>query len=336
MTRRTSVTAGERQERRLRRLREELLDADVPLDVDDDHGQALLEELDYARFPPTHEGTSPVFGALIVPDEVIDPARLGFPALVDAADVDRHVIRILADGRTSFVARRQDGSLALVSFDRTIEHEATAVQVANRAGITVIQRQYTGSIRVFAPTGVVTWDGARWWSKPLASQLAATIRAARPELLSPVLDGLTEFCVHWLSAGRVGALLVWHTESPGSPSQGPLGHLGLGASIAIPCLDMTNRQHFAALRSALAQTDRAALVSPDGRVDRIGVALRWSDGAVDEVPPYRGTRHTSARRFTRDEPRAVVFAVSSSGPVSVMHSGEVISVAAPTPPTDAD
>ncbi|WP_162942063.1 diadenylate cyclase [Desertimonas flava] len=331
MTHPAPETAGERRRRRLRRLREELLDADVPIDLDGASGEALIEELDYARFPHTHEGVSPVFGALIVPDEVIDPARLGFPALVEITDIDHDVVRRLADGRTSFIARHDHGVVALVSFDRTIEHEATAVQVATSAGITVVQRQYTGSIRVFAPNAVITWDGARWWSKPLASQLARTIRAARPELLSPVLDGLTEFCVHWLSAGRVGALLVWQTEGTGSPS-----HLGVRASVAIPPLEMTERQHYAALRNALAQTDRAALVSPGGRVDRIGVALRWSEEAVAVVPAYRGTRHTSARRFSRDEPSAVVFAVSSAGPVSVLHGGEIISVATTTPPGDTD
>ena len=321
-------TISERHARRLRRLREELLDADAPLEIDGDHGPALIEELDYARFPHVHEGNSPVFGALIVPDEKIDPERLGFPALVDTTNTDRGVIRTLADGRSSFVAHSH-GAIALVSFDRTIEHEATAVQVAADAGITVIQRQITGAIRIFAPNAVVTWDGARWWSKPLASQLARTIRVARPELVSPVLDGLSEFCVHWLSAGRIGAVLVWQTES----SSSPCGHLGIGASIAIPALHMTERQHYAALRNALAQTDRAALVAPDGRVERIGVALRWSDETVAVVPPYRGTRHTSARRFSRDEPTAVVFAVSSAGPVSVLHAGEIISVAAGTPPT---
>jgi hypothetical protein len=318
----------DRTVRRLRRLREELLDEEVPVALDGREGAAFLEELDYARRPSTHEGISPRFGALIVPSDVIDPDRLGFPALVHETDLEPDVVRRLADGRTSFVARTPHKT-ALVSFDRTIEHEATAVQVATAAGLTVIQRLQSGWVRIFAPHAVMIWDGARWWGKPLAEHLARAVRAVRPELASPVLDGLAEFCVHWLSAGPVGAMLVWQTEP-----DGPLGHLGYGASLTIPTLDMTERQDYPALLNVLAQTDRAALVSPDGRLDQIGIALRASDEAVAAVTAYRGTRHTSALRFTYDEPSTVVFVVSSSGPVTVLHGGKVISVAPTTPPME--
>ena len=280
-----------------------------------------LEELDYALRPHVHEGRPPRFGALIAAASSLDPADLMFPAIVEPTDVDLRTVRRLADGRTSFVARTRTGA-AVVSFDRTIEHEATAVRVAQASGTTLIQRRSDGVVRVFSSGGAITWDGTRWWVKPMATQLAGAVAAVRPDLDGPVLAGLAEFCVHWLSPGRVGALLVWHTSAGAAP-----GHLGFGAAITIPPLDFARREHFPAALSVLAQTDRAALVGPHGRVEHVGVALRWSDEAIDRVAPYRGTRHTSARRFSYDEPTAVVFATSSSGPVSVFGGGDVIAAA---------
>ena len=85
---------------------------------------------------------------------------------------------------------------------------------------------------------------------------------------------------------------------------------------------MTQRAHFAPLLNALAQSDRAALVDADGVVRTIGVALRPSAEAVRAVNPYRGTRHTSAQRFSLAEPTTVSFVVSSDGPLSVFARGE--------------
>ncbi len=312
--------AAKRRARRIGRLRDEIIEEGLPLEVDGPTGDLLLDEVDYARRPAVHEGVSPRYGALIAMSGDLDIHRLVFPALVESIgdDIPIATARRLADGRTSFIGR-DEGRLRLVCFDRTIEHEATAVQVAD-SDITVVQRMPTGWVRIFSPRAVVTWDGSRWWAKPRSHQLASAVAAAHPRLASPVLDGLAELCVHWLSAGRVGAVLVWHTE----PARAPLGHLGVGARAAIPPLDVTQREHYAALLSVLAQSDRAALVSHRGCVDSIGIALRCSDEALRNVPAYRGTRHTSARRFSYDEPAAVVFTVSSAGPVTVFHRGAAV------------
>jgi DNA integrity scanning protein DisA with diadenylate cyclase activity len=42
------------------------------------------------------------------------------------------------------------------------------------------------------------------------------------------------------------------------------------------------------------------------------------------VLPLGGTRHTSARRFSHDDPAAVVIVVSEDGPVTVLRGGDLI------------
>ena len=52
----------------------------------------------------------------------------------------------------------------------------------------------------------------------------------------------------------------------------------------------------------------------------MGVQLLTSEHSR-ALDPIGGTRHTSALRFSADEPGALVFVVSSNGPLSVFRHG---------------
>jgi DNA integrity scanning protein DisA with diadenylate cyclase activity len=57
---------------------------------------------------------------------------------------------------------------------------------------------------------------------------------------------------------------------------------------------------------------------------RLGVRLVPSTAAEENVEALGGTRHTSGRRYSYDDPRATVIAVSEDGPVSVLRNGAVL------------
>jgi|HigsolmetaAR201D_1030396.scaffolds.fasta_scaffold17834_2 DNA integrity scanning protein DisA with diadenylate cyclase activity len=306
-------------ERRIERLHHELVDEGIWLPPDEELLALLLAELDYARHPHAHEGVSPRYGALLAgadvllqPDEQLET--------IDLRGIPLDVSRRLADGRSSFVARLTGRPDLLVCFERTREYETSAVELATATGTLIVQRSARGWIRLTTPHGVAVWDGIRWISKPLARVRAAELAARVPEADPAVLTNLLELCTHWLAAGRVGAALVWCLE--GDPTA--LHGIGLQASVRIPTLDVNRRSHFAALLNALSQYDRAALVHPDGRIDRVAVHMRSSDRSRSELGPYRGTRHTSALRFSWDEPSTMVFVVSSSGTLAVFRRGALL------------
>jgi hypothetical protein len=294
------------------------VDLEVPLPVDAPGGGVLLEELDYACRPDLHEGTAPRYGALV--SLAGDPPaweKLSAPARIRSAGTDLALLRRLADGRESFVVRRPERTEGLVCFDRVLEHEANAVRLRYETGAFVVQRTGTGIVRVCGPDGVITWDGTQWSFKPLAEHHASAIRRLAPDASPAVIGGLFELCVHWLSARRIGATLV--LSLAGDPAR--LARVERSAAVVLPPLSVTRPEHLAPLQSVLSQTDRAALVDPDGRVTTLGVGLRPSDLAVSLVDSTGGTRHTSARRFSFDEPSAIVFVVSTAGPVSVFSDG---------------
>jgi len=84
------------------------------------------------------------------------------------------------------------------------------------------------------------------------------------------------------------------------------------------------RRHRAVLfgrcRKALAQVDGASLFDADGTLRAIGVRLIPSTDSEMTIDAFRGTRHTSARRYSADDPGATVIVVSEDGPVTVMRT----------------
>jgi hypothetical protein len=100
-------------------------------------------------------------------------------------------------------------------------------------------------------------------------------------------------------------------------------------------LSVTQRSHRPALLSALAQLDRAVVVEATGTVTHLNVGLVPSPESIATVPAVRGTRHTSARRFSFDEPRAIVAVVSQDGGVTVYSDGAAIGLVQMTPTRSA-
>ena len=302
---------------RVERLRQELVDEQVWIPADPDLADALLAELDYARHPHAHEGVAPRYGALVVADAPrVDVVRS--LNLVDVGGVPLAVARRLADGRSSFIVRMLGRNDRLLCFDRTHEHESSVVHLVTATGAFAVQRLGRGWVRLTTPQGVATWDGIRWAQKLLSPHIVERITPMLLDADPDVLANLVELCNHWLGAGRIGTAIVWRLDGDAHQLDG----LGFRSSVDIPPLDLTNRSHLAPLLNALSQYDRAALVDGDGHVTTVGVHLQTSEQSRRDIPPFRGTRHTSALRFSADAPNAAVFVVSSNGTLSIAWRGQ--------------
>ena len=109
-----TATGPDRNERirarRVARLREQLLDEDVPLPLEAPQAQVLLEELDYATHPPVHEDRAPRYGSLVSFGTRPQWSELSVPTRLESGGTDLDVLRLLADGRASFVVRTADGT----------------------------------------------------------------------------------------------------------------------------------------------------------------------------------------------------------------------------------
>ena len=305
--------------RRIDRLRLELIDERIWVEDDGERTDLLVAELDYARHPHAHENVASRYGAIVMTKEP-QAEQIGDANLLDIAGAKLDIVRLLADGRSSFVVRTVGRPDRLVCFERTREYESSAVHLATGADALVVQRLARGWLRFTTPHSVATWDGIQWSMKVLSSRLAERVQLAIPDADPVLLANLLEVSAHWLGAGRIGATIVWNPTGDARD----LGHIGLATAVDVPPLDMNIRSHFAAVLNALSQFDRAALVDATGCIATVGAHLWSSEASRREIPALRGTRHTSAVRFSADALGSVVFVVSSSGTLSVFHGGQRI------------
>jgi hypothetical protein len=278
----------------------------------------VLDDLEYARRPPLFERRAPIYGSIVVPDDrsLIESGELVDLIELDAMPLD--VARRFADGRSTFLVRQPDRQLLLACFRRSVQYEADLVEIQADIGAIIIQRTAMGVTRAFTETGTVEWSGYRWTNRPNARSQHEALQPLLPGIDKPVLAGLLELAVHWLSPARVGATLVL----PGDHDE---AGLDLEHSVVAPTLAVTTRYHYPALFAALMQTDLATIVAADGTVRRLAVGLRATSEAGSTIDHERGMRHRSAARYTFDQPGALAVVVSEDGPVTVFLQGHPLS-----------
>lgn len=309
------------RERRRARLGEEMADAGLRLRLDGPVGAALLAEIDYARFPPVHEGEFPSYGAILLTGGGPTPEDVGalvHPVLPGAEDV----MRLMADGRQGFLLRRR-GRIGLMVLPTPHDREGELVRLRRRFGarrFTAVHRTGAGVVRVFGLSGLAVWDGGHWWEKPYAGAYARALRRAVPAATADGAEAILEFCVHSMSPSPAGATLVWALDAT------LVARLGAAPARSVPSLALEDRANHGPLRQLLAQSDGAALLSPRAEVVEVGRYLPASSEAYAAagVDPAQGTRHASATRFSFDTPDSVVFVVSQDGPVTVYFRGSVV------------
>jgi hypothetical protein len=302
-----------------RRLHSEMTDDGVVVEADEPMLSLVLDELEYARRPPLFERRTPIYGSIVVPGDrsLIEAGELVDLIPLEAMPLD--VARRFADGRSTYLVRQPDRPLQLACFRRSVQYEADLVEIQADIGAIIVQRTAMGGVtRAFTENGAVEWAGYRWTNRPNARSQHEALQPLLSGIDKPVLGGLLELAVHWLSPARVGATLVL----PGDHGE---SGLDLEHSVRAPALTVTTRHHYPALFAALMQTDLATIVAADGAVLRLAVGLRATPEAGSTIDHERGMRHRSAARYTFDQPGALAVVVSEDGPVSVFFHGGALS-----------
>jgi hypothetical protein len=303
---------------RLRRLGDELEEeVGSVLTAVTDTG-VLLDEVDYALRPPRHERRVPTYGAIVLPTVPVAAwtTVTGLHAEVrPTATRDDHDVRRYADGLASWTLRSNAGVDALVVFDRSAGSERDLVVLAEATGAVLVQRRPDRGVRIVGPFGVARWDESSWHVEPPLGSWLERASSGLTDRETTMLEQLLRFAVHDLGAAGIGALFVFGGGASGLVEE---------RLAPPPPLRLDHPSDLGPLRHVLAQVDGAAFVDSAGILRRLGVRLIPSASAEDAIDALGGTRHTSARRYSADDPDAIVIAVSEAGPVTVFRDGRVI------------
>jgi hypothetical protein len=280
----------------------------------------LIEEIDQALRPPVHERRTASSGTILEP--VAEPVTWASGTQLDITrtpleEQPLSAARRFADGLSSWLLRHSDGTNELIVFDRPAGSERDLVVLASVLDATIVQRHPAGSVRVVGSFGVLRWEGFNWHHEPPVSSWSETLTASSAHGDPAVLEALLEFAVHDLGSLGIGALLIYRPDA----EPGPQVEERLPAP---PPLRIREATHLAPLRQVLAQVDGAAVFDGRGVLRQLGVRLVPSKASEETVEAFGGTRHTSGRRYSHDDPFATVIAVSEDGPVSVLRNGAVL------------
>lgn len=309
---------------RRERIAEDLRDLGVPL-LDDETRAMILEEVDNALHPLAHERMVPTTGTMIAPST--EPAMWNrftglYIATIDGGGKSVDTGRRYADGQSTWLMRADSTTTRLLLFDRPAGSERDLVILARVFGATIVQRGARGVTRVVGTFGVVRWEQYAWHHEPPVHGMVEQVVDAQREHLSAIIETLLVFAVHDLGAAGIGSLIVYRTtDNPGPDVEERLA--------TPPELCVADPLHLAPIRQALAQTDGAAMFDTTGTLRRLGVRLIPTREAEAAIDPIGGTRHTSARRYSFDDPDAVVIVVSEAGPVSVLRAGIILATSRP-------
>lgn len=311
---------------RLRRLTEELIEEQLGVVERSSVPDVLVDEIDYALRPPRHERRTPSYGSFVLPERAVATWRdeTGLEVVTSStSDEFDDAVRRYADGLTSWTVRTRNGVDSMVVFDRAAGSERDLVVLAHATGATIVQRHPNGEVRLVGSFGVARWDGLGWHTEPPVDSWLHHATIGIDDDHTRSLDQLLRFAVHDLGAQGVGSLLVF------DPADTRATHLEHRLADPPP-LNVGRPSDLAPLRHVLTQTDGAALFGTSGELLALGVLLVPSAASESAAGALGGTRHTSARRYSYDDPDAVVIAVSEDGPVTVFRRGDVIGRSTPT------
>jgi len=303
---------------RLRRLAEELIDEQIGAIEAVSQPDVLVDELDYALRPPRHEKRVPAFGAIVLPTRrphswsEVTGLSSTLSVTTDRSDDDA---RRYADGEVSWAVREADGVHAVAVFDRSAGSERDLVLLAEATGGMIVQRRTDGVVRLVGSFGVARWDGVNWHVEPPFGTWLERASCGFDDEATGVLDQMLRFAVHDLGAGGVGALIIL----------APTVSAGFEERLSSPPpLRVDRPTDLGPLRHVLTQVDGAAVFDEVGVLSHLGVRVVPSEESERVIPGVGGTRHTSARRYSFDDPDAIVVVVSESGPVTVFRNGEMV------------
>ena len=297
-------------------LRMEIDAQQIPVPLEGDIGDAVIDELVYALYPNVHEQRVPTYGAIIMPESITGYSQLEVDTIEEA--------RMLSDGSSSFYIHEAQRRPLVGFLQKELRSELDLVEASLSMEAAIIKRSVDGSVRLFTRQHVIGCYGRQWTKKDYASNGIRYINEVAPQATtaSQVLENILNVTFHELSPNNIGTTVIWYLAEP---LEEELPYIKVEGHVKSNILSFNNRAHHNAIKQLISQHDGAILISRQGDLIAIDARLSHSKKAESFIQSHKGTRHTSAKLFSYDEPRALVFVVSQDGPVTVFSDGILIS-----------
>lgn len=276
---------------------------------------ATLLELSLVIASEAHEGIIPSSGVIFV--EVASELFGVDYVLVEMEQI--LIARKFANGVDCFLLYEKEIFFGLVYFREPLLNELQLVRAFPPSGGLFVQRGSGGIVKFFQGNSIILLENRNWFTKPLIKEAAWKISRCVAEVNHTILNRVLEFSFHLLSPiPQVGATIVWWLK--GMPEE----HLELqttGLHISEFKFTIMDEARSNSFCHFLSQTDGATFLDKNGNFTKTGIHLKNSNKSRALIPELKGTRHTSAQRFSYDFGDTLVITISSDGPVTIFSDG---------------
>jgi hypothetical protein len=280
---------------------------------------SVLSELSLVVIGEAHEGIIPSCGAIFV--EIASELFGVNYVLVPLEQIS--MARKFANGIDCFILFEKDIFFGLVFFKEPLLNELVFVRAFPPSGGLFVQRGPTGTVKFFQGNSIILLENRNWFTKPLIKEAAWKISRCVFEINHSILNRILEFSFHLVSPKpQVGATIVWWLKA--IPTENTELQI-TGQDISVFNFSILDESQSITFCHFLSQIDGATFLDSDGKFMRTGIHLKNSNKSRTIIPELKGTRHTSAQRFSYDYPDTLVITVSSDGPVSIFSDGVNIS-----------
>jgi hypothetical protein len=289
----------------------------------------VLEELYHVLYPKRHEGLIPPYGVLLAPapPPSLAPAISCGLGREVGSGLRKELLRRFADGRQTFVYYAGTNSPVLLRLETSASDELELLNLAHRVGEgLVLKRRKTGLVTIVWQDKVFTVRDREWLVRtpPLGHPIRALWQACgiEGEVAGAVAQRMLQLCWYVLSPQGIGATFVWYLREP---SDEDLAFWREAQDVTSLQLNVQREADYGEIVHLARHWDGAVLVGPGGDVRLIkGQLGGFKERTIDIVKEFRGTRHTSARRFSYEHEKTIAFVVSQDGGLTKFSDGAIV------------
>lgn len=278
----------------------------------------LIIELAYAIDIHEHEGLIIPYGFINCFDNKIP---MGAKIISKSKDLVLDDAHKLANGKNLFVYYDNEEYEGLIKLDKEITTELDLINlIRNSSKPNICIRNKDGVVTYTVGNDFLIQKHRQWRCKFSTENAIQSIvnhySAAPTDLIKKILD-IMYYC---LSPKGVGATIILMLNKSVPAHQ----MLDIRNNIDFLNLNIDNQADIIVLENIATTNDGAIIISFDGKIIGFNAHLHHTENSKDIIPSESGTRHTSARRFSYDNPNCLALVVSSDGPVTIFSDGAII------------
>lgn len=228
----------------------------------------------------------------------------------------------LSDGESSFLWFGSQKHLnGILLFEDLKNNEYNLMKLSEKTN-SIIFLYKNKEIKIFAEGNIYTHENRHWKIKNGIKEKIDEVVNLADYKYPEVVIKLIEFAYYELSPNKIGSILIYLLDN----DYEKIKELNPPIKFSDYKINFKKKIHHYLVKNFLKQIDGATLILPEGNIWGTGLHLQYSQNSKEIIIEEKGTRHTSAKRFTYDYNNAIVIVTSEDGPITVYSDGVSIPI----------